>query len=78
MATLSEIQSPYIHARLILKHLPSVVAAPEAVIAIRNGRTVNLGEFSDAPLVKVFSNQTTLVAIVRRIAGTLFQPKVVL
>jgi tRNA pseudouridine55 synthase len=39
---------------------------------------VNLGEFSDASLVKVFSNQTTLVAIVRRIAGTLFQPKVVL
>ena len=73
-----KINSPYVHPRLILKHLPSVVAAPEAEIAIRNGRTVNLGEFSDAPLVKVFSNQTTLVAIVRRIAGTLFQPKVVL
>jgi hypothetical protein len=29
-------------------------------------------------LVKVFANQQLLVAVVQRIAGTLFQPRVVL
>jgi tRNA pseudouridine55 synthase len=39
---------------------------------------VNLPEFSGAPLVKIFHGQRTLVAIGRRIAGTLFQPIAVL
>lgn len=70
--------SPYLHPRQILTHFPSVTAAPELVTAIRNGRSVNLPEFSDAPLVKVFANQQLLLAVMQRIAGTLFQPKVVL
>jgi tRNA pseudouridine55 synthase len=70
--------SPYLHPRQILTRFPSVTASPEAVAAIRNGRSVNLPEFSDAPLVKVFANQRLLIAIMQRIAGTLFQPRVVL
>jgi len=50
----------------------------EAVAAIRNGRSVNLPEFSDAPLVKVFANQYLLIAVMQRIAATLFRPRVVL
>jgi tRNA pseudouridine55 synthase len=70
--------SPYLHPRLILTKFPSVTAPPETVSAIRNGRSINLSDYSDAPLVKVFADQLTLVAIARRIAGTLFHPKVVL
>jgi tRNA pseudouridine55 synthase len=70
--------SPYLHPRQILASYPSVTASPEAVAAIRNGRSINLPEFSDAPLVKVFANQRLLIAVVQRIAGTLFQPRVVL
>jgi tRNA pseudouridine55 synthase len=70
--------TPYLHPRQMLCHFPSVIAAPEVVTAIRNGRSVNLPEFSDAPLVKVFANQQLLLAVMNRIAGTLFQPKVVL
>jgi hypothetical protein len=70
--------TPYLHPRQMLCHFPSVIAAPEVVTAIRNGRSVNLPEFSDAPLVKVFANQRLLLAVMNRIAGTLFQPKVVL
>jgi tRNA pseudouridine55 synthase len=70
--------SPFLHPRQILAGFPSVTASPQIITAIRNGRSVNLPEFSDAPLVKVFANQELLVAIMHRIAGTLFQPSVVL
>jgi tRNA pseudouridine55 synthase len=70
--------SPYLHPRQILSGFPSVTAPPQVIAAIRNGRSVNLPEFSDAPLVKVFAGQLLLVAVVQRIAGTLFQPRVVL
>jgi tRNA pseudouridine55 synthase len=69
---------PYLHPRQILSRLPSVTVTPEVLAAIRNGRAINLAEFSDAPLVKVFANQQLLLAVAQRIAGTLFQPKVVL
>jgi tRNA pseudouridine55 synthase len=39
---------------------------------------VNLPEFSAASTVKIFEGQRNLIAIGRRIAGTLFQPFVVL
>jgi len=70
--------SPYLHPRQILTLFPSVTASPQSVAAIRNGRSINLPEFSDAPLVKVFGGQQLLVAVAQRIAGTLFQPRVVL
>jgi len=45
---------------------------------LRNGMQVNLPEFSSAPLVKVFTSPTDLLAIARRVAGTLMQPIVVM
>jgi tRNA pseudouridine55 synthase len=74
----AQLPSPYLHPRQILSCLPSVTASLETVAAIRNGRSINLPEFSDAPLVKVFANQQLLLAVVERIAGTLFRPRVVL
>ena len=70
--------SPYLHPRRILSSFPAVTASAQCIAAIRNGRSINLPEFSDAPLVKVFAGQQLLVAVVQRIAGTLFQPRVVL
>ena len=70
--------TPYLHPRQILTAFPSVTATPEVVTAIRNGRSVNLPDYSDAPLVKVFANQQLLIAVMHRIAGTLFQSKAVL
>jgi tRNA pseudouridine55 synthase len=67
-----------IHPRKILPHMPAVIAPPEAAGRVRNGGAVNLPEMSEAKLVKVFANQSELLAIASRIAGTLFQPKVVL
>jgi tRNA pseudouridine55 synthase len=58
--------------------MPSVTVTLEVAAAIRNGRPVNLPDFSTAPLVKVFANRDLLLAVAQRIAGTLFQPKVVL
>jgi tRNA pseudouridine55 synthase len=77
-ATSGVAPTPYLHPRQILAHFPSVTVPPPMVAAVRNGRSVNLPEFSDAPLVKVFADQQLLIAIVQRIAGTLFQPRVVL
>ncbi len=68
----------FIHPRRILPEMPAVTAPPEALARLRHGAAVNLPEMSDAPLVKVFAGQTELLAIARRIAGTLFQPTVVL
>jgi tRNA pseudouridine55 synthase len=45
---------------------------------MRNGMQINLPEFTQAPLVKIFLGQRELVGIGKRIAGTLFQPTVVL
>jgi tRNA pseudouridine55 synthase len=39
---------------------------------------VNVPEFSAAPLVKIFTGPRDLLAIARRVAGTLVQPIVVL
>lgn len=78
MSDAQPLPSPYLHPRQILTHFPSVTASPQSVAAIRNGRSINLPEFSDAPLVKVFGDQQLLIAVVQRIAGTLFQPRVVL
>jgi len=68
----------FLHPRLLLPHMPSVTADEGTVARIRNGRIVNLPELSQARLVKVFSGQTDLIAIVSRVAGSLFHPKIVL
>ncbi len=66
------------HPRTLLPELPSTTADLWAAGRLRNGNPVNLPEFSTAPLAKVFAGQRDLVAIARRVAGTLFQPIVVL
>jgi len=67
-----------IHPRLVLPEFPAVTAPIEALARIRNGGAVNLPEFSKAALVRVFAGQRELLAIARRVAGTLFHPKIVL
>jgi tRNA pseudouridine55 synthase len=66
------------HPRTLLPDLPATTADLWVAGRLRNGNAVNLPEFSTAPLAKVFAGQRDLVAIVRRVAGTLFQPIVVL
>src|SRR5271154_2753031 len=62
------------HPRTLLPEMPSVTADEQLAGRLRNGMQVNLPEFSTAPLVKVFTSPTDLLAISRRIAGTLMQP----
>jgi tRNA pseudouridine55 synthase len=66
------------HPRTLLPELPATTADLWMAGRLRNGNAVNLPEFSTAPLTKVFAGQRDLVAIARRVAGTLFQPIVVL
>ena len=66
------------HPRTLLPSLPATTADLWSVGRVRNGNPVNLPEFSGAPVVKVFAGQRELVAIARRIAGTLFQPLTVI
>lgn len=72
------VQETSLHPRRILPQLPSVTVNEQTVGLIANGRPVNLPEFSGANQVKVFFGQDELIAVATRIAGTLFQPKVVL
>ncbi len=75
---LPDAQLPGIHPRAILPQMPSVTADEASLARIRHGNSVNLPEMSRAKLIKVFRGQTELVAIASRVAGTLFQPKIVL
>jgi len=67
-----------LHPRLVLPEFPAVTASEESLAKIRHGSAVNLPEFSKAGTVRVFAGQKELVAIANRVAGTLFQPKIVL
>ncbi len=67
-----------VHPRLFLPEMPAVTGDPQALGRLRNGAQANLPEFSRASLVKVFASQRELVGIAKRIAGTLFQPVVVM
>ncbi len=67
-----------LHPRLILPEFPAVVAVGDVNARLRHGMSVNLPEFTKAPLVRVFSPPDRLICIARRIAGTLFHPKIVL
>jgi len=71
------IASLFIHPRQLLPQFPSVTADEPTAARIRNGRPVNLPELSRARHVKVFANQTDLIAIATRVAGSLFHPKIV-
>jgi tRNA pseudouridine55 synthase len=67
-----------VHPRLLLPEMPSVTADDITLGRLRNGGQANLPEFSQSPLIKVFAGQRDLVGIAKRIAGTLFQPVVVM
>jgi tRNA pseudouridine55 synthase len=67
-----------IHPRNLLPEMPAVTGDDFALGRLRNGAQANLPELSAAPLVRVFANQRELVGIARRVAGTLFQPVVVM
>jgi len=66
------------HPQTLLPEMPSVIVDEQTAGKIHNGMQVNLPEFSSAPLVKAFAAPRELLAITRRIAGTLMQPIVVL
>jgi tRNA pseudouridine55 synthase len=67
-----------VHPRALLPEMPAVTADAMALGRLRNGAQANLPEFSQAPLVKVFAGPRELAGIARRVAGTLFQPVVVM
>jgi tRNA pseudouridine55 synthase len=77
-ALAADFERALLHPRTILPEMPCVSADSVALGKLRNGNQANLGEFSGAELVKVFAGQRELVAVARRIAGTLFQPMMVL
>ena len=72
------IEDRLIHPRLLLPEMPAVIVDEGVAGRIRNGMQANVPEFSRAPLVKLFTSQRDLLAIAKRIAGTLVQPAVVL
>ena len=72
------IEGALLHPRTLLLEIPAVTGDAVALGKLRNGAQANLAEFSEAELVKVFAGQRELVAIAKRIAGTLFQPVTVL
>jgi tRNA pseudouridine55 synthase len=67
-----------VHPRALLPEMPSVTGDAAALGRLRNGAQANLPEFSHAAMVKVFAGQKELVGIAKRVAGTLFQPVVVM
>jgi tRNA pseudouridine55 synthase len=72
------LQSLCVHPRNLLPEMPSVTGDAQALGRLRNGAQANLPEFSQAAMVKVFAGQIDLVGIAKRVAGTLFQPLVVM
>lgn len=68
------LEAKCVHPRALLPEMPSVGADAYTLGRLRNGAQANLPEFTEAPLVKVFSGQRELAGIARRVAGTLFQP----
>ena len=67
-----------LHPRTLLPEMPSVTADATVLGRLRNGAQANLPEFSQAPLVKVFAGPREMAGIAKRVAGTLFQPVVVM
>ena len=74
----AEIEALLPHPRTLLPEMPSVTVDEQLAGRLRNGMQVNLPEFSSAPLVKVFTTPSDILAITRRVAGTLMQPIVVM
>ena len=73
-----EIEARLPHPRTLLPEMPSVMVDEQTAGKIRNGMQVNVPEFSDAGLVKVFSGPREMLCVAKRVAGTLVQPSIVL
>jgi tRNA pseudouridine55 synthase len=78
LAGMESPETALLHPRSILPEMPAVSADTVAMGKLRNGAQANLADFSNAELVKVFTGQRDLVAIAKRVAGTLFQPLIVM
>ncbi len=78
LAAAGELEERMPHPREILTELPAVTADAKSAGRLRNGMQVNLPDFSRAPLVRIFEGQREMIAIGRRVAGTLFQPVAVI
>lgn len=74
----SALEAMCLHPRALLPEMPAVTGDPVALGRLRNGAQANLPEFTGAAMVKVFAGQRDLAAIAKRVAGTLFQPVVVM
>jgi len=77
-STPAELERLLPHPRTLLPDMPAVTVDEQLAGRLRNGMQVNLPDLSQAPLIKIFTAPTELLAIGRRVAGTLFQPIVVL
>lgn len=66
------------HPRTLLPELPATTADTHTAGRMRNGAMCNLADFSTATHVKVFANRHELIGIAQRVAGTMFQPVVVI
>ncbi|RZU43290.1 tRNA pseudouridine(55) synthase TruB [Edaphobacter modestus] len=76
--TPSGIEARLPHPRTLLPEMPSVTVDEQTAGRLRNGLQVNVPDFSHAPLIKIFTSPVDLLAIGRRVAGTLIQPTVVI
>jgi len=81
LAEAGRLQTALLPAVQLLPELPAVTAPVDAAAKLVQGRAANLPEFSTAPLVRVFrmtpDGELRLLAMGRRIAGSLFHPQLV-
>jgi len=78
LADAGELQQRMPHLRTLLPEMPAVTVDAETTGRIRNGMAVNVPEFSASERVKIFSGANDLLAVGKRIAGTLVHPEIVL
>jgi tRNA pseudouridine55 synthase len=78
LAQRGEVERRLPHPRALLPDLPATTADALTAGRMRNGVMCNLADFSAATHVKVFANRNELIGIAERVAGTLFQPVVVI
>jgi tRNA pseudouridine55 synthase len=78
LAEAGELERHLPHPRTLLPEFPSTTADAHTAGRMRNGAMCNLADFSPAPRVKVFASRHELIGIAQRVAGTLFQPLVVI
>jgi tRNA pseudouridine55 synthase len=78
LATTGQVEEHLPHPRTLLPELPATTADAHTAGRMRNGAMCNLADFSAATHVKVFADRHELIGIAQRIAGTMFQPIVVI